>query len=32
VQTDLIKKAKKLGAESIPKSLLTKKLPEIIKN
>ena len=32
VQTDLIKKAKKIGAESIPKSLFTKKLPEIIKS
>lgn len=31
VQTDLMKKAKELGAESMPKSLFTKKLGEILK-
>ncbi len=31
VQADLMKKAKELGAESMPKSLFTKRLPEIIK-
>lgn len=31
VQTDLMKKAKELGAESMPKSLFTKKLGDILK-